>query len=162
MAPYAARSEDTKTSLDRSSSREPQWARTSRVSAPSAREAARHGRRLAPARPLVLDCAVLPSGPPVPKRSEVEAALRRLAPRIPPHEFGAVVDHALDSRGLKSSAPETAAWLSLVAYVRHAFTDYDELLTQGYDQDSARYFVADAIEGVLGEWGVKRRLAAEE
>ena len=98
----------------------------------------------------------------MPKRSEVEAALRRLAPRIPPHEFGAVVDHALDSRGLRSSAPEAAAWLSLVAYVRHALTEYDDLLTQGYDQDSARYFVAGEIESVLGEWGVRRRLGAQE
>jgi hypothetical protein len=98
----------------------------------------------------------------LPKRAEIEAAVRRLAPRAPPHEFGAVVDHALDSRGLKASAPETAAWLSLVAYVRHAFTDYDELLAQGYDQDSARYFVAGEIEAVLGEWGVERRLGAKE
>ena len=89
-------------------------------------------------------------------------ALRRLAPRMPPHEFAAVVDHALDSRGLKASAPESAAWLSLVAYVRHAFTDYDDLLAQGYDQDSARYFVAADMEAVLGEWGVKRRLSDEE
>ncbi len=97
---------------------------------------------------------------PLPKRAEIEAALRRLAPRIPPHEFGAVVDHAIDSRGLRTSAPETAAWLSLVAYVRHAFTDYDELLTQGYDQESARFFVSGEIETVLGQWGVARRLAA--
>ena len=98
----------------------------------------------------------------LPKRTEIEAALKRLAPRIPPHEFGAVVDHALDSRGLKAAAPEAAAWLSLTAYVRHAFTDYDEMLSQGYDQDSARHFVAAEMEAVLGEWGVKRRLAAEE
>jgi len=89
-------------------------------------------------------------------------ALRRLAPRIPPHECGAVVDHALDSRGLRSGGPEMAAWLSLVAYVRHAFTDYDDLLDQGYDRDSARFFVAGEIEAVLGEWGVKRRLAAAD
>jgi hypothetical protein len=57
--------------------------------------------------------------------------------------LGAAVDHAVDGRGLKASALETAAWLSLVAYVRHAFSDYDELLAQGYDQDSARYFVGD-------------------
>lgn len=69
-----------------------------------------------------------------------------------------MVDHALDSPGLKVGAPETAAWLSLVAYVRHALTDYDDLLAQGYDQDSARYFVAADMEAVLGEWGVKRRL----
>ena len=98
----------------------------------------------------------------MPTRSDVEIALRRLAPRIPPHEFGAVVDHALDSRGLKTGTPETAAWLSLVAYVRHAFTDYDDRLDQGYDRDSARFFVAGEIEAVLREWGVKRQLAAED
>lgn len=91
------------------------------------------------------------------RRPAIEAALRRLAPKIPPHEFGAVVDHALDSAGLKTAAPEQAAWLSLVAYVRHVFTDYDELLTQGYDQASARFFVAREMEAKLAEWGVRRR-----
>jgi hypothetical protein len=98
----------------------------------------------------------------LPKRAEIESALRRLAPRIPPHEFGAVVDHACDSRGLRTSAPETAAWLSLVAYLRHAFTEYDDLLAQGYDQDSARFFVADEMAALLAEWGVTRRLATED
>lgn len=92
------------------------------------------------------------------KRNDIEAALRRLAPRIPAHEFGAVVDHAMDSAGLGVAAPESAAWLSLVAYARHVFTEYDELLAQGYDQDSARHFVAAEIDGVLGGWGVKRRV----
>lgn len=97
----------------------------------------------------------------MPKRSDIEAALRRLAPRIPRHEFGAVVDHAVDSPGLRASSSDTAAWLSLVAYVRHAFTEYDDLLAQGYDQDSARFFVADAITAVLGQWGVTRPLSAD-
>ena len=95
------------------------------------------------------------------RRQALEAALRRLAPKIPPHEFGAVIDHALDSAGLRNAAPEEAAWLSLVAYLRHVFTDYDELLTQGYDQDSARFFVAKEMEGKLTEWGVRRRLTQE-
>ncbi len=73
-----------------------------------------------------------------------------------------MVDHAIDSRGLRTAVPETAAWLSLVAYVRHAFTDYDELLAQGHDQDSARFFVADDIAAVLARWGVARRLAPED
>ena len=98
----------------------------------------------------------------MPTRTEIETALRRLAPRIPPHEFGAVVDHARDSRGLKSSTPETAAWLSLVAYVRHALTDYDDLLAQGYDHDSARFFVAAEIQATLERWGVGRRLATDD
>jgi hypothetical protein len=98
----------------------------------------------------------------VAKRSEIETALRRLAPRIPPHEFAAVVDHAVDSPGLTVAVPETAAWLSLVTYVRHMFTDYDELLREGYDQDSARYFVAAELTAILESWGVRRRLSSEE
>jgi len=95
----------------------------------------------------------------LPRRADIETALRRLAPRMPAHELGAVVDHALDSRGLRASAPERAAWLSLVAYVRHALTDYDELLSQGYDHDSARFFVAGDIQAALERWGVARPLA---
>jgi hypothetical protein len=97
----------------------------------------------------------------VASRSQIETALRRLAPAIPAHEFGIVADRAVDSRGLRSASPENAAWLALVAYVRHALTDYDELLAQGYDQESARHFVADEIEAVLADWGVRRRLGPE-
>ena len=95
-------------------------------------------------------------------RPTIEAALRRLAPNIPAHEFGAVVDHALDSKGLRSALPETAAWLSLVAYARHTFTEYDELLTQGYDRESARHFVMDDIALTLQGWGVRRKLNADD
>lgn len=96
------------------------------------------------------------------KRSDIEAALRRLAPKIPPHEFAAVIDHARDSPGLRVGSPENAAWLSLVAYVRHALTDYDDLLAQGYDQDSARFFIAEEMQAVMAEWGVKRKLGSQD
>lgn len=95
-------------------------------------------------------------------RSQVGTALRRLAPRIPPHEFGAIVDHAVDSPGLRGAAPESAAWLSLVAYVRHALTEYDDLLAQGHDRDSARFFVAAEMTAILDGWGVLRRLRPED
>jgi hypothetical protein len=98
----------------------------------------------------------------VAKRADIETALRRLAPRIPAHEFAAVVDHAVDSPGLRVATPETAAWLSLVAYVRHALTDYDDLLGEGYDQDSARFFVAADMAAVLSEWGVRREFRPDE
>jgi hypothetical protein len=95
-------------------------------------------------------------------RKDIEVALRRLAPKIPAHEFASVVDHAVDSRGLSQAHPEAAAWLSLVAYIRHVFTDYDDLRDQGYDEESARFFVAAEIEMVFGEWGVRRRLAPHD
>jgi hypothetical protein len=98
----------------------------------------------------------------MPSRGDIETALRHLAPRIPDHEFGAVVDHALDSAGLRSAATETAAWLSLVAYVRHSLTDYDALLEEGYDKDSARFFVAGEMRDILAGWGVRRPLTDED
>ena len=98
----------------------------------------------------------------MPSRAAIAAALRHLAPRLPAHEFGAVVDHAIDSPGLAVATPENAAWLSLVAYARHTMTDYDALLAEGYDRDSARFFVAGALEELLASWGVRRKLASED
>jgi hypothetical protein len=95
-------------------------------------------------------------------RSELETALRRLAPRMPRHEFAAVVDHAADSRGLRAASADAAVWLSLVAYVRHALTDYDELLKEGYDQASARFFVAAEMNELLHDWGVRRSLTESD
>lgn len=93
------------------------------------------------------------------RRDEVVAAfVRDLAPRIPPQDLTAVVDHALGSRGLKSAGPARAAWLSLVAFVRHVHTDYDALLDDGYDVDSARFFVADEMRAVLEGWGCRKPL----
>lgn len=95
------------------------------------------------------------------RREAIEGAIRVLAPRIPDHEFESVTDHALRSRGLHGATPETAGWLSLVAYIRHVFTEYDNLLDDGYDVDSARFFVLDDINRMLGEWGSPRRVAGE-
>ncbi len=96
------------------------------------------------------------------KRSEIEQALRLLAPRIPDYEAGAIADHAMDSRGLNCASAQTAAWLSMVAFVRHALTEYDSLLEEGYDQESARHFVAAEIQSVLAEWGVLRPLTPQD
>jgi len=76
--------------------------------------------------------------------------------------LAAVVDHAMDSSGLRVASPENAAWLSLVAYARHTLTDYDALLAQGYDRDSARFFVAAELEALLAGWGVRRPLVGED
>jgi hypothetical protein len=41
-------------------------------------------------------------------------------------------------------------------------TEYDDLLAQGHDRDSARFFVADELQNVLAAWGVRRELDPEE
>lgn len=95
------------------------------------------------------------------RRDDLEEALRRMAPNVPRHELEATVDHALLSTGLRNATPETAVWLALVAYVRHTFTDYDSLLEEGYDQDSARFFVREDMEDKLREFGCRRTLGAD-
>ena len=96
------------------------------------------------------------------RREAVEAALARLAPKAPDFEAEAIVDRALASTGLRGAAPETAAWLGMVSYARHVFTEYDSLLEEGYDHDSARHFVLDDLNAVLAEWGVRRRIGEED
>jgi len=96
------------------------------------------------------------------RREAIESAVRVLAPRIPRHEFESVTDHALGSRGLHTASPETAAWLSITSYIRHRLTDYDNLLDEGYDVDSARFFVLDHMNAILEEWGSPRRVQAED
>lgn len=92
------------------------------------------------------------------RRTEIETAIRRLAPAVPDHELSAIADHAMDSAGLRVASIENAAWLSIVAYIRHVMTDYDELLDSGYDVDSARFFVVDDINACLEDWNAARRL----
>ena len=92
------------------------------------------------------------------KPQQIATALDRLAPRLPAFERGAVLDHAAISRGLKTASPEEAAWLSLVAFARHSLTEYDDLLADGYNQESARHAVAADLSAVLKGWGVRRPL----
>ena len=43
------------------------------------------------------------------RHADIEAALRQLAPRIPKHEFGHVMDHARDSPRLQTARQQAAA-----------------------------------------------------
>ena len=65
----------------------------------------------------------------------VGKALRILAPRLPAFETDSVLARALASPGLRNASPETAAWLALVAFARHVFTEYESYLEEGYDRE---------------------------
>lgn len=96
------------------------------------------------------------------RREAVAAALAQVAPRLPEFETEAVIDRALASPGLRNARPDNAAWLALVAYARHVFTEYDDLLADGYDRDSARHFILDDLNAALAAWGSHRRVSEEE
>ncbi len=59
---------------------------------------------------------------------------------------------------MKALPPTIAVWLATVAHVRHAHTDYEKLLAEGYDRDSARFFVIGQINAVLTRWRATRLL----
>lgn len=92
------------------------------------------------------------------RRTLVAAELIALAPLTPEGDRALILDHAEDSPGLRKAAPGKAAWLSLVAYVRHNYSDYDALLLDGYDVASARHFCIDEMNQILQAWGCRRRI----
>lgn len=85
-----------------------------------------------------------------------------LAPAIPTFDRDAVLDLAEDSPGLRAGSPQAAAWLALTSHVRHLHTDYDQMLADGYEVDSARHFCAEAMVAVLAAWGCRKRLTTPD
>jgi hypothetical protein len=94
------------------------------------------------------------------RNQELRKALRMLAPLIPYSNSEPVLERA--SKIARNDVSTGAAlWLALVAQVRHRHTEYDALLAEGYDRDSARHFVLQATEATLSSWGCGRRLDAD-
>ena len=95
-----------------------------------------------------------------PRQKAIHKALRALIPLAPYADFEPIAA-AAHSRHMRDLTPVNGAFLATVAYIRHQYTDYDALRDEGYDHDSARYFIADDIEDKLHEWGSPRGLESE-
>jgi hypothetical protein len=63
----------------------------------------------------------------------------------------------------KTLPPSLAVWLATVAHIRHVHTEYDKLIDEeGYDRESARFFVVDQINEVLTRWRATRLLDPDD
>ena len=91
----------------------------------------------------------------------IRKALSLLIPQAPYADFAAIYERARAKR-LRDLEPADAAFLSLAAHVRHEWTDYDDLLAEGYDAESARYFVLDEMNDVLTDWGATKLVDGSE
>ncbi|WP_342753515.1 DUF2293 domain-containing protein [Breoghania corrubedonensis] len=87
--------------------------------------------------------------------------MRALVPRVPMDDAEAIFS-AAQAGHLRHLPPAIAVWLATTSRVRHAHTEYDSLLTEGYEPDAARFFVVDEMNAVLTDWGCARRVSAEE
>lgn len=88
-------------------------------------------------------------------------ALTALLPLAPYSDTEKIREMAL-AKKLKTLPPSVAVWLATVTHVRHAHTDYDALLAEGYDRDAARFFVVDEINEVLTRWRATRLLEPDD
>lgn len=95
------------------------------------------------------------------RRRAVNRAVTALLPQAPYADTETIRAMAHD-RKLRGLPPGVAVWLATIAHVRHAHSDYDELLDEGYDRDSARFFVVDQINDVLTRWRATRLLEPDE
>jgi hypothetical protein len=87
------------------------------------------------------------------------AAVRDLYPACPPGREQVIAEHACRKYsgrvGRSASAKRLdaeAVRLAVVAHVRHAETNYDQLLSQGYDRRDARTEVEGQVARVLARW----------
>lgn len=99
--------------------------------------------------------------PPTGRRRAIGKALTLLLPLAPYADTEAIRADA-QAKHMKTLPPSIAVWLATVAHIRHAHTDYEKLLSEGYDRDSARFFILDEINAVLTRWRATRLLDPDD
>jgi hypothetical protein len=72
------------------------------------------------------------------------------------------IRQAAGQKHLKTLPPSVALWLATIAHIRHQHTAYESLLGEGYDRDSARFFVVDEINRTLTAWRATRLLDPDD
>ena len=95
------------------------------------------------------------------RQKALAKALTALIPLAPFSDAEAIREMA-GQRKFRDLPPSIAMWIATITYVRHEHTDYDALLEEGYDRDSARHFVIDPINAVLTTWRATRLLDPDE
>ncbi len=98
---------------------------------------------------------------PTGRRRAIAKALTTLLPLAPYSDMEKIRTDA-GAVHMKTLPPSVAVWLATVAHVRHAHSDYEKLLDEGYDRDSARFFVIEQINAVLTRWRATRLLDADD
>jgi hypothetical protein len=97
-----------------------------------------------------------------PKRlKDIRDAFTALFPLAPFADAEPIRERACRAQ-MNNLTADTAVWLAALAHLRHEHTDYDALLAEGYDRDSARFFIIDDINIVLTKWRAARFLNPDD
>jgi hypothetical protein len=98
---------------------------------------------------------------PTNRRRAIAKALTALLPLAPFADMEKIRADAGRAH-LHNLPPTIAVWLATSAHIRHVHTDYEKLLAEGYDRDSARFFVMEQTNIVLTRWRATRLLEEDE
>lgn len=98
---------------------------------------------------------------PTGRRRAIAKALTALLPMAPYADTEAIRADA-GAKHMKTLPPAIAVWLATIAHVRHQHSDYEKLLAEGYDRESARFFVVGQINTMLTRWRATRLLDPDE
>ncbi|WP_214469844.1 DUF2293 domain-containing protein [Mesorhizobium sp. dw_380] len=98
---------------------------------------------------------------PTGRRRAIAKALTALLPLAPYADMEKIRTEA-GSVHMKTLPPTIAVWLAIIAHIRHTHTDYEKLLAEGYDRDSARFFVIEQTNIVLTRWRATRLLDTDD
>lgn len=95
------------------------------------------------------------------RQKAIAKALSALTPMAPYVDMEKIRTDSL-AANFRTLPPSIAVWLATVAHIRHEHTEYDTLLSEGYDRDAARHFVVDDINDVLTRWRATRLLDPDD
>ncbi|RRI07002.1 DUF2293 domain-containing protein [Mesorhizobium tamadayense] len=98
---------------------------------------------------------------PTARRRAIAKALTALLPLAPYADMEKIRAEA-GAVHMKTLPPTIAVWLATIAHIRHAHTDYEKLLAEGYDRDAARFFVIEQTNEVLTRWRATRLLEEDD
>lgn len=98
---------------------------------------------------------------PTNRRRAIDKAVTALLPMAPYADTEKIRGEA-GAPHMKTLPASIAVWLAAVAHVRHAHTDYEKLLAEGYDRESARFFVVDQINDWFTRWRATRLLDPDD
>lgn len=92
---------------------------------------------------------------------QVRKTLKLMIPNASLYDFQKVMTIAEGSH-LRHLPSPILAWRSVTTHIRHNHTQYDALLEEGYEIESAKYFVLDLMNETLELWGATKRIEANE
>lgn len=92
---------------------------------------------------------------------EVRKTLKLMIPKASLSDFQKTMEIAERSH-LRHLPSPILAWRSVTTHIRHNHTEYDSLLEEGYDIESAKHFVLEMMNETLELWGATKRIDVEE